>query len=77
MRGVAVRTTDSDAEGNFAFRDLPEGDYEMSAELSGFGRQRRAVPVRSGERIAVSFALRMHPAQRLCRTAWTFASGGC
>jgi iron complex outermembrane receptor protein len=59
MRGVAVRTTNSDARGYFAFADLPAGDYELSAELSGFGPQRRAVAVRPGERIDVSFTLRM------------------
>ena len=42
IRGVAVRTADTGAAGDFAFPDLPEGDYEISAELSGFERQRRA-----------------------------------
>ena len=36
IRGVAVRTVDTGAAGHFAFSDLPEGQYEVSAELSGF-----------------------------------------
>ena len=59
IRGVAVRTADTGAAGDFAFPDLPEGDYEISAELSGFERQRRAVRVRAGERVTVSFTLRV------------------
>ena len=59
IRGVAVRTADTGAAGDFAFPDLPEGDYEISAELSGFERQRRNVRVRAGERITVSFTLRV------------------
>ena len=45
------------AVGDFAFQDLPEGDYEISAELSGFERARRALRVRAGERVTVSFTL--------------------
>ena len=40
------------AAGDFAFPDVPEGDYEISAELSGFERQERALRVRAGERTA-------------------------
>ena len=59
IRGVADRTADTGAAGDFAFPDLPEGDYEISAELSGFERQARAVRVRAGERVTVSFTLRV------------------
>ena len=59
IRGVAVRMADTGAAGDFAFPDLPEGDYEISAELSGFERQRRAMHVRAGERVTVSFTLRV------------------
>ena len=54
-----VRTADTGAAGDFAFPDLPEGDYEISAELGGFERQGRAVRVRAGERVTVSFTLRV------------------
>jgi iron complex outermembrane receptor protein len=57
IRGVEDGDTQSNASGDFIFQDLPEGDYEISAELSGFERARRAVHVRVGERITVSFTL--------------------
>src|SRR6187455_2064631 len=59
IQGVAVRTAATGAAGDFAFSDVPEGDYEISAELSGFERQRRAMHVRAGERVTVSFTLRV------------------
>ena len=57
IRGVADREAQTSAAGDFAFHDLPEGDYEISAELSGFERARRAVRVQAGERVTVSFTL--------------------
>ena len=57
IRGVADRGAETSAAGEFVFGDLPEGDYEISAELSGFERTRRAVRVRAGERVTVSFTL--------------------
>ena len=69
IRGVADRTAATDAAGDFAFPDLPEGDYEISAELSGFERQGRAVRVRAGERATVSFALRVALVEKTIVTA--------
>ena len=69
IRGVAGRTTDTGAAGDFAFPDLPEGDYEISAELSGFEPQGRAVRVRAGERVAVSFPLRVALVEKTIVTA--------
>jgi len=59
IRGLAVRTADTGAAGEFAFPGLREGDYGISAELSGFERQERAVHVRAGEQVTVSFTLRV------------------
>ena len=59
VRGDAVRTADTGAAGDFAFPDLPQGDYEISAELNGFQPQRRAVRVQAGERITVSLTMRL------------------
>ena len=69
IRGVADRTAETGAAGDFAFPDLPEGDYEISAELSGFERQGRAVRVRAGERATVSFALRVALVEKTIVTA--------
>src|SRR5580765_6149549 len=57
IRGVTQRDAQSGAAGDFVFLDLPKGEYEISAELSGFERARREVQVRAGERITVSFIL--------------------
>jgi hypothetical protein len=45
IRGVTERATQTGAAGEFAFPSLPEGDYEITAELSGFERVRRPVHV--------------------------------
>jgi outer membrane receptor protein involved in Fe transport len=59
IRGVAHRTAVTSAAGDVAFPGLQEGDYDISAELTGFQREARAVRVRSGERVAVSLTLRV------------------
>src|SRR5688572_6582249 len=59
IRGATDRRVETSATGDFAFHDLPEGDYEISAELSGFERARRAVRLYAGERVTVSFTLRV------------------
>ena len=69
IRGVAGRTTVTGAAGDFAFPDLPEGEYEISAELTGFERQGRAVRLRAGERATVSFTLRVAVAAETIVTA--------
>jgi iron complex outermembrane receptor protein len=69
IRGIAVRTAQTGAAGDFAFLDLLEGDYTISAELSGFERQERAVRVRAGERVTVSFILRVALLEKTIVTA--------
>ena len=65
-RGFASRFTASQSvvrtrvrTGTSSFPDLPEGRYEISAELIGFERARRAVTVEAGERVTASFTLRL------------------
>ena len=55
--GATDRGGNTSAAGDFSFPDLPAGDYELSAELSGFERARRAVHVPAGERVTVSVTL--------------------
>src|SRR3954451_844433 len=59
IRGAASRTADTGAAGDFTFEDLPTGDYELSAELSGFERAHRAVRIDAGERVTVALPLRV------------------
>ena len=59
IRGVASRAAETDVAGAFAFQDIPEGNYEISAELGGFEPARRAVRVKAGERVTVTLTLRV------------------
>ncbi len=59
IQGPAGRETVTNASGEYAFQGLPEGSYQISAELSGFERARRAVLLHAGERVTLSFALRV------------------
>jgi iron complex outermembrane receptor protein len=59
IQGATARGALTGAGGDFAFPGLPEGDYEISADLSGFERTGRAVRVRAGERVTVSLTLRL------------------
>ena len=57
IRGVVDRDDDTGPAGDFAFQDLPEGDYEVFAELTGFDRAHRAVHVTAGQRLAIALTL--------------------
>jgi len=59
VRGVIDRTTQTGIAGDFAFAGISAGDYEISAELSGFETVRRTVRVRAGERITVALTLQL------------------
>ena len=59
IQGMTDRGAQTGVGGDFAFPGLPEGDYEIFVELSGFERMRRAVRVQAGERVSVSFTLRL------------------
>jgi iron complex outermembrane receptor protein len=69
IRGVAGRTAETGAAGDFAFPDLPQGNYEISVQLNGFLPERRAVRVQSVERVTVSFILRLAILEDLIVTA--------
>jgi iron complex outermembrane recepter protein len=47
------------AAGDVGFLTLPEGDYEVFAELAGFERARRSARVRTAERVTVSVTMRV------------------
>ncbi len=51
------RTTTSSAAGTFRFGSLPPGEYEVSAELTGFARQLRRVVVQVSSTASVDFAM--------------------
>jgi iron complex outermembrane receptor protein len=59
IRGVTDDAAQTGAAGDFVFANLPEGAYEISAEMSGFQREARAVRVPAGEGVTVSLTLRV------------------
>ena len=69
IRGVTDRHAESSLVGAFAFQGLPEGEFEISAALSGFEPQRRALRVRVGERVTLSFTLQVALAEETIVTA--------
>jgi iron complex outermembrane receptor protein len=69
IRGVVVRTADTGPAGDFVFPDLPQGDYDISAELNGFQPERRTVRVQPGERVTVSLTLHLAILEELNVTA--------
>ena len=73
IRALTDRRAHTGAAGEFVFQDVPEGNYEVSAELSGFERARRSVRVEAGERVTVSFTLRVAIVEETLVTA---AKGG-
>ena len=73
IRGVINREGQSSAAGEFRFPDLPEGEYVISAELTGFEGARRDVRVPAGGRAIVSLTLHIAISQETIVTA---AKGG-
>jgi outer membrane receptor for ferric coprogen and ferric-rhodotorulic acid len=51
------------------FPALPEGDYEVIAELTGFESAHRTVPVRSAERTTISFTMQLAIVEQTIVTA--------
>src|SRR5262245_59664625 len=75
VQGAVERRGTSSAGGEFSFRDLPEGDYEVVAELSGFEPMRRQVQVQTGERSGVSFTMRLAILEQTVVTAARVGEG--
>lgn len=53
----AERSVQTGREGEFHFSDLPAGDYELTADLTGFAAGRRTVHIAPGERATTSLTL--------------------
>ena len=61
-----VRTA---ADGSFAIVDIPEGDYEVAAELTGFETSHHSVHVRAGGQLTLSFTMHLAIVQQTVVTA--------
>ncbi len=69
LRGAVVRERRSDSAGRFEFRDLPPGDYELTATLAGFESIHRAIRVGSGKTISVSLTMVLASVEQTVVTA--------
>ncbi|HEX5069081.1 MAG TPA: carboxypeptidase-like regulatory domain-containing protein, partial [Vicinamibacterales bacterium] len=67
--GGADRVADSDAAGAFVFSDLPDGDYDLAADLRGFAPEHRHVRIDAGNAVALRLMLRPALAQEAMVTA--------
>jgi len=57
VSGPASRDAKTDGSGRFEFRDLPSGDYDLTADLKGFERIHRAIHVQPGEAASLSLTM--------------------
>jgi iron complex outermembrane receptor protein len=57
IRGAGNRETRTDAAGRFEFRDLPQGEYALRAELKGFETIQREVRIHAGDAAALSLTM--------------------
>ena len=57
LRGASNKTTQTDAEGRFDFRSLPEGQYELTATLPGFAPARQIARLVADRESVVSVTL--------------------
>ena len=74
FEGSPTGGAETSAEGQFAFPDMPEGTYDLSAERSGFERVRRAVRVQAGKRATLSLTLHVALVEEMIVTAGRAAS---
>jgi Carboxypeptidase regulatory-like domain/TonB dependent receptor-like, beta-barrel len=63
------RTTTTDADGKFVFRNLPPNPYHITVEAQGFQTLERDVDVRSGVPITVDFSLQLVGASETVQVA--------
>jgi iron complex outermembrane receptor protein len=69
VRGAVERVVTSGPDGRFDVRDLPPGDYDLLAALSGFARSSQSVRVTGGGTTAISLELAVLIAERIAVTA--------
>jgi len=68
-RGNATRETSTNADGAFTLGDLPAGEYQITAALSGFDAVRRTVVLQPGAPALLSFTLSVALTERVLVSA--------
>lgn len=69
LRGTTDRVTQTNSEGQFDFRSLPEGQYELTAELRGFAPARQTAQLTSGGESIISLSLTVLMLEQIIVTA--------
>jgi iron complex outermembrane recepter protein len=69
LRGAAHRVVTTGPEGAFDFQDLPEGEYELDASLTGFAPARRTLRVIADQKVFVSLTLSVSAQEQVLVTA--------
>jgi iron complex outermembrane recepter protein len=75
LRGPVHRTAQTTLDGEFVFPMLPEGDYEIVADLTGFEPSRRTVRVRAAEPVSVSITMHLTGVEETIVTAARVGEG--
>jgi iron complex outermembrane receptor protein len=69
IRGASQCDVNTSAAGAFSFEDVAVGDYEISVDLNGFHRERRAVRLQAGKAVALTVTLRVAMVEEAIVTA--------
>ena len=69
LAGPVDRTVTTDADGRFAFGDLPDGEYRLRVGSDGFAPAEQRVQLSGGATVSVAFRLVVQVAERIVVTA--------
>jgi iron complex outermembrane recepter protein len=69
LAGPVARTATTDAEGRFAFGDLPDGEYRLRVAPHGFAPTEQRVRISNGSTVSVAFRLVVRIAEKIVVTA--------
>ena len=69
LAGPVDRTATTDADGRFAFGDLPDGEYRLRVGPDGFAPTEQRVRLSNGATVSVAFRLVVRVAERIVVTA--------
>ena len=75
LRGAEDHDSQTNAAGGFDFQNLPAGDYDIDAELTGFEAVRRTVRVTATQRTSMSFTMRVALLEQTIVTAAKLGEG--
>jgi iron complex outermembrane receptor protein len=75
LDGALDRTGRTDADGRFAFGELPDGDYTLTASVGGFAPIERRVRLAGGGAVSLALTLSLRVAEKVVVTASKTGAG--